>query len=123
MAKNVANKAKNSAKTKEAAIEVEGKVIDTCNGEYKAYNGSVFRILKVSLFKILSCGNVLKTAEERGEYSYHQHCLKHGESKRAGEKISLFIYRKIKGKRNFKCGNSRIILCKPSCAVYSVVQI
>ena len=35
MAKNVANKAKNSAKTKEAAIEVEGKVIDTCNGEYK----------------------------------------------------------------------------------------
>ena len=35
MAKNVANKAKNTAKTKEAAIEVEGKVIDTCNGEYK----------------------------------------------------------------------------------------
>jgi len=35
MAKKVANNAKQVAKTKEAAIEVEGKVIDIIKDEYK----------------------------------------------------------------------------------------
>lgn len=44
MAKKIANNAKNVAKTKETAIEVEGKVIDIFKDEYKVQLDNGFTV-------------------------------------------------------------------------------
>ena len=66
MAKKIANNAKQVAKTKEAAIEVEGKVIDIIKDEYKVELENGFTItahvsgkIRMNMIRILPGDRVI----------------------------------------------------------------